>query len=113
MAPRSPPSWHAASRRTPRRCAAHYLSNGQRQGALVRRRRAQHAAGAPCMFDSTENAKGPAGKWTEYVAPRVMLRSRDWGLSHRRSTAFTQHNVSAREVRDAPRRFRTGAPPRP
>jgi len=42
--------------------------------------------------------KGAAGKWTEYVASRVMLRPRDWALSYRRSTASTQHNVSAREV---------------
>ena len=36
---------------------------------------------------------------TEYVAPRVMLRSCDWALFHRRSTASTQHNVSApREI---------------
>jgi hypothetical protein len=38
-------------------------------------------------------------EWIEYVAPRVMLRPRDLALSHRRSTASTQHNVSApREV---------------
>ena len=35
---------------------------------------------------------------TEYVAPRVMLRFCDWALSRGRSTASTQHNVSAREV---------------
>ena len=36
---------------------------------------------------------------TEYVAPRVMLRICDWALSRGRSTASTQHNVSAsREV---------------
>jgi hypothetical protein len=38
------------------------------------------------------------GKWAEYVASRVMLRSRDWALSHSRSTGSTQHNVRAREV---------------
>ena len=43
--------------------------------------------------------KGIAGKWTEYVAPRVMLRICAWVLSHRRLTASTQHNASAlREV---------------
>jgi hypothetical protein len=45
------------------------------------------------------NAKGPAGKWVEYVAPRVMLRPCAGALSHSRSTASTQHYVSApREV---------------
>jgi Zn-dependent peptidase ImmA (M78 family) len=40
-----------------------------------------------------------AAKWPEYVARKVMLRPCDWALSHRQSTAFTQHNVSApREV---------------
>jgi hypothetical protein len=40
-----------------------------------------------------------AGKWTENVALRVMLRICDWVLSHRRLTASTQHNASAlREV---------------
>src|SRR5580692_5481839 len=43
--------------------------------------------------------KGAAGKWTEYVALRVMLRICDWVLPHRRLTASTQHNASAlREV---------------
>jgi hypothetical protein len=41
---------------------------------------------------------GAAGKWTEYVAPRVMLRPRDLVLSYRQSTASTQHNVSVRGV---------------
>jgi hypothetical protein len=40
-----------------------------------------------------------AGRWTEYVAPRVMLRICDWVLSHRRLTASTRHHASAlREV---------------
>jgi hypothetical protein len=44
------------------------------------------------------SGKGAAGKWTEYVAPRVMLRICDWVLSHARSTASTQYNASARKV---------------
>ena len=32
---------------------------------------------------------------TEYVAARVMLRRCDWALSHDRSSASTQHNLSA------------------
>ncbi len=33
---------------------------------------------------------------TEYVASRVMLRPCDWASSHDRSSASTQHNLSAR-----------------
>jgi hypothetical protein len=44
------------------------------------------------------SGRGSAGKWTENVAPRVMLRICDWMRSHGRSTTSTQHNVSAREV---------------
>jgi hypothetical protein len=43
--------------------------------------------------------KRPAGKWTEYVAPRIMLRICAWVLSRGRLTVSTQHNASAlREV---------------
>lgn len=38
---------------------------------------------------------GGAGKWTEYVAPRPMLRICDWVLFYRRLTASTQHNACA------------------
>jgi hypothetical protein len=42
---------------------------------------------------------GAAGKWTENVAARVMLRIGNWALPHARLTASTQHNASAlREV---------------
>jgi hypothetical protein len=56
----------------------HYLSSGRREGRywLV--------------------GKGAAGKFTEYVAARVMLRRCDWALSHARSSASTQHNLRAR-----------------
>ena len=61
-----------------------YLSNGR--SLFVRLKGPDHGNGA-------------AGKWTDYVAPRVMLRICDWVLSHRRLTASTQHNASApREV---------------
>ncbi|MGV7217455.1 strawberry notch family protein [Bradyrhizobium sp. UFLA05-112] len=39
---------------------------------------------------------GPASKWTDYVARQIMLRIRDCGLSHRRSTAPQDHNPFAR-----------------
>ena len=42
--------------------------------------------------------KGAAGKWTDYVAPAVMLRSRDRALSRGQLAESPQHNVSARGV---------------
>ncbi len=73
-----------------------YLSNGHRSGNHWIVGDVRNTRGRSMRLKA--NAKGPAGKWVEYVAPRVMLRSRDWALFRRRSTASTQHNVSAREV---------------
>jgi hypothetical protein len=78
----------------------HYLPKGRRQGNYWT---VGDAAGTPgrslyVRLKGPDSGKGAAGKWTEYVAPRVMLRICDWVLSHGRSTASTQHNVSAREV---------------
>jgi len=52
--------------------------------------------GRSMMVRLKSTDRGWAGKWTEYVAGRVMLRRCDWALSHDRSSAFTQHNLSAR-----------------
>ena len=93
----------------------HYLSNGRRVGHYWIVGDARNASGRS-MFVRLRGpgaGKGAAGKWTEYVAPRVMLRPRDWALSRRRSTASTQHKPARGRLRDAPRRFRPGAPPRP
>ena len=78
----------------------HYLSNGRRQGRYWLVGDVQNTPGRSLFVRLTgpDAGRGAAGKWTEYVAPGVMLRARDWPLSHRRSTASTQHNVSAREV---------------
>jgi hypothetical protein len=78
-----------------------YLSNGRRQGRywLVGDVRNTPGRSVFVRLKGPESGRGAAGKWTEYVAPRIMLRVCDWVLSHRRSTASTQHNVSAlREV---------------
>jgi hypothetical protein len=75
-----------------------YLSNGHRSGNHWIVGDVRNTCGRSMHVRLKANAKGPAGKWVEYVAPRVMLRPRDLALSHRRSTASTQHNVSAREV---------------
>jgi hypothetical protein len=79
----------------------HYLSNGRREGRywLVGDVRNTPGRSLFVRLKGPESGKGAAGKWTEYVARKVMLRPCDWALSHRRSTAFTQHNVSApREI---------------
>ncbi|MCK1463137.1 hypothetical protein IVB34_33470 [Bradyrhizobium sp. 2] len=75
----------------------YYLSNGKRQGRYWLVGDIHNTSGRSLFVRLQESPKGAAGKWTEYVAPRVMLRIFDWVLSHRRLTAFTQHNVSARE----------------
>jgi len=76
----------------------HYLSNGRREGAYWLVGDAANTPGRSLYvrLRGPESGKGAAGKWTEYVAARVMLRSCDWALSHDRSSAFTQHNLSAR-----------------
>ena len=79
----------------------HYLSNGRRQGRYWLVGDVTNTPGRSLFVRLTgpESGKGAAGKWTEYVAPRVMLRICAWVLSHRRLTVSTQHNASAlREV---------------
>jgi hypothetical protein len=79
----------------------HYLSNGRREGCywLIGDVRNTPGRSMFVRLKGPESGKGAAGKWADYVAPRVMLRSFDWALSHRRLTASTQHNASVvREV---------------
>ena len=63
-----PPSWRAALRGTPKACAAHYLSNGRREGRYwLVGDAAQHArplALRPALTAPT-CGKGAAGKWTD------------------------------------------------
>ncbi len=76
----------------------HYLSNGRRQGSYWTVGDVRNAPGRSMFVRLQPSPKGPPGKWTEYVASRVMLRPRDRALSRGRSTSSMQHNVSAREV---------------
>ena len=77
----------------------HYLSNGKREGRYWLVGDVHNTPGRSMFVRLQDSPKGPAGKWTDYVAPRVMLRICVWVLSHRGLTASTQHNVSAlREV---------------
>jgi hypothetical protein len=76
----------------------HYLSNGRREGRYWLVGDVRNTPGRSLFVRLTgpESGKGAAGKWTEYVASRVMLRWRDWALSCRPSTASTQHNIRTR-----------------
>ncbi len=75
-----------------------YLSNGHRSGNHWIVGDVRNTRGRSMHVRLRSNAKGPAGKWVEYVAPKIMLRARDWELSRRGSAASRQHNLSAREV---------------
>lgn len=77
-----------------------YLSNGRRVGRywIVGDVRNTPGRSMFARLKGSASGKGAAGKWTEYVAPRVMLRICAWVLSHSRLPASAQHNVSAREV---------------
>jgi len=78
----------------------HYLSNGRRESRYWLVGDVQNCPGRSMFVRLTEpkSGKGAAGKSTEYVASRVMLRGRDWALSCGRSAAFAQHNARTRGV---------------
>ena len=78
-----------------------YLSNGRRERRYWLVGDVANTLGRSLFvrLSGPESGKGAAGKWTDNVASRVTLRICDWVLSHRRLTAFTQHNATAvREV---------------
>ena len=77
-----------------------YLSNGRRAGHYWIVGDVHNSKGRSLYvrLDGPLSGQGAAGKWTEYVASRVILRSRDWALSCGRSTTFAQHNASTRGV---------------
>ena len=68
----------------------HYLSNGRREGRYWLVGDARNTPGRSMFvrLKGPESGKGAAGKWTEYVAPRVMLRICDWVLSHQTIDSF-------------------------
>ncbi len=89
------------ARRLPRNAEGvcrHYLSNGHREGRYWLVGDVANTRGRSLFvrLSGPDHGKGAAGKWTDYVASRVMLRSRDWALACGRSAAFAQHNASAR-----------------
>ncbi len=74
----------------------HYLSNGRREGRywLVGDVRNTPGRSLFVRLKGPESGKGTAGKWTDYVAPRIMLRLRAGGPCCERSAALTRHNLS-------------------
>jgi hypothetical protein len=76
----------------------HYLPSGRRHGRYWRVGDVRNTPGRSLYvrLQGPSAGQGAAGRWTEYVAARVMLRHCDWALSHDRSSASTQHNLSAR-----------------
>lgn len=77
----------------------HSLSNGkgERRDRLLGD--VDNTKGRSLFVRLHDSSKGPAGKWTEQGARRMMLRVCAWGLSHRRLTASPRSIASAvREV---------------
>lgn len=74
-----------------------YLSSGRRAGRYWLVGDVQNGKGRSLYvrLDGPLAGPGAAGKWTEHVAARVMLRICDFALSCGRSPGSTQHNVSA------------------
>ena len=94
----------------------HYLSNGRREGRywLVGDVRNTPGRSMFVRLKGPEAGRGAAGKWTEYVAPRVMLRLGRLGVVPAGDRRLLRNIISAHcgGFRDAPRRFRAGAAPR-
>jgi len=78
----------------------YYLPNGRRQGRYWLVGDVFNTPGRSLFvrLHGPDSGKDAAGKWTEYVVPKVMLRICAWVLSDRRLTASTQHNSALREV---------------
>ena len=75
----------------------HYLCNGRREGRYWLVGDVANTPGRSLFvrLKGPNSGRGAAGKWTEHVAARVMLRIRDFALLCWRSPGSTQHNVSA------------------
>ena len=79
----------------------HYLSKGRRSGRYWIIGDVQNTPGRSLYvrLSGPDYGPGAAGKWTEYVAQRVMLRPRALRRCCERSAASPQHNLSAlREI---------------
>lgn len=78
----------------------HYLSSGQRTGRYWLVGDVQNTPGRSMFVRLTgpESGKGAAGKWSEHVAARVMLRWQDLGRFCGGFQGAGQHNLSAAGV---------------
>ncbi|MBN8968181.1 MAG: hypothetical protein J0G95_06930 [Rhizobiales bacterium] len=74
---------------------SHYLSNGRREGRywLVGDVRNTPGRSMFVRLKGAESGKGAAGKWTDYVAPEIMLRPRARRPFCAGSAASAQHNL--------------------
>jgi len=71
-----------------------YLSSGKRTGNYWLVGDVQNSPGRSLYVRLRDSAKGPAGKWTDYVARRVMLRPRVGRRGCEGAAASAQHNLS-------------------
>jgi hypothetical protein len=71
----------------------HYLSNGRREGRYWQVGDARNTPGRSMFVRLKESSKGPAGKWTDYVAPEIMLRPCAGRPFCAGSAASRQHNL--------------------
>jgi hypothetical protein len=74
-----------------------YLSNGKRRGNYWVVGDTGNNPGQS-LYVRLTSGRQAAGKWTDYVAPRVMLRPRAGRPFCEGSAASPQHNLSARGV---------------
>jgi hypothetical protein len=74
-----------------------YLSQGRREGRYWLVGDVHNTPGRSLYVRlvASPDGRGAAGKWTDYVAPLIMLRSFDRAGFRRVSSAWTQHNLSA------------------
>jgi hypothetical protein len=74
----------------------HYLPQGRRQGRYWLIGDVEGTPGRSLFVRLTgpDAGKGAAGKWTDYVAARVMLRSGEQAVVYGVSAASSQHNLS-------------------
>ena len=73
----------------------HYLSNGRRQGRYWVVGDVDNTPGRSLYvrLHGSDGGKGAAGKWTDYVAPRIMLRPGAGLLLCEGSSTSAQHNL--------------------
>ena len=78
----------------------HYLTNGHREGHYWLVGDVANTRGRSLFvrLSGPDHGKGAAGKWTDYVARRVMLRPCAGQRFCQRSAGSAQHNLGVRGV---------------